>query len=105
MRNDLDIFLIIRLVQEHMPTVRWTQLRVSHPGADDDGIWFFWIPGYPGDVQLESWNGMLPFLAETDKHDERVMCNSAEDAARVVCDWLLLPGGRAESFWYDRRGS
>ena len=90
-RNDRpDILRLIEAVERLIPGVRWTQLQVSHPGADDDGIWFFWIADRPGEVQLESSNGMLPFLAETDKHDERVTCSGIEEAARLVSDWLGL---------------
>jgi hypothetical protein len=99
------IMHVINLIEERMPGVRWTQLRVSQPGVDDDGIWFFWMPGQRGEVQLETSTGMLPFLAETDKYNERMTCNSVEDAASIVCDWLRLPGGGLGSGWYDRRDS
>ena len=105
MSDERHIDHVIKLVEEREPTIRWTHLSVSHPGVDDDGIWFFWLPTVAGEVQLESSTGKLPFLAETDKHDERVLCNSVEDAARTVCEWLKLPGGRLTSAWFDRGDS
>src|SRR5690349_13257751 len=90
--KDLDIFRVIESVEALIPGVRWTQLQVNNPDADDDGIWFFWLGDKPGDVQLESSTGMLPFLAETDKHDKQVTCVSIEGAAQIVSEWLRLPG-------------
>lgn len=101
-RGSRDIGRVIEAIERLVPDVRWTQLQVRHPDADDDGIWFFWIPEKPGEVQLESSTGMLPFLAETDKHDDRVTCSSIHEAAQVVSDWLSLPGGAPTSFWHDR---
>lgn len=101
--SDRDIIRVIESVEALIPGVRWTQLRVNDPDADDDGIWFFWLPDKPGDVQLESSTGMLPFLAETDKHNELVTCVSIEGAAQIVSDWLRLPGGKTSSFWYKRK--
>jgi hypothetical protein len=98
----LDITQIIATMEERLPGVKWTQLDVAHPGADDDGIWFFWRPDQPGEVQLESTTGMLPFVAETDKHDNCMSCSTVEDAVDVVCKWLELPGGRSESPWHPQ---
>ena len=94
MSAERDIDHVVRLIKESEPRISWTQLSVSRPGVDDDGIWFFWIPTVAGEVQLESSTGMLPFLAETDKHEERLLCESVEDAARLVVAWMKLPGGR-----------
>ena len=100
--KDRDIFHVIESVEALIPGVKWTQLKVNNPDADDDGIWFFWLQDKPGDVQLASSTGMLPFLAETDKHDKPVTCITIEGAADIVSDWLRLPGGNTSGFWYTR---
>ena len=98
--KDRDIFRVIESVEALIPGVKWTQLEVKYPDADDDGIWFFWLQDKPGDVQLESSTGMLPFLAATDKHDKQVTCVTIEGAAHIVSEWLRLPGGKTSGFWY-----
>ena len=90
---------VIRRVQQRLPSVKWQQLPVSLP-ADDDGLWFFWLPDLPGEVQIESSDGVCPFLVETDKHDECITVNSPEETAGTIIRWLQLPGGRAESPWH-----
>jgi hypothetical protein len=88
-------------VQLELPLVRWEQLGVTLPG-DDDGLWFFWIPDVPGEVQIESSDGVCPFLVETDKHDDCVTTHTPHETADKIVEWLGLPGGRAESPWHDR---
>jgi hypothetical protein len=99
MTPDLDS--VIRRVQEQVPLVKWTQAPVEFP-ADDDGVWFFWIPGLPGEVQIESSFGVCPFIVETDKLDDCVTANTPEDTAYTIVAWLHLPGGRPESPWHPR---
>lgn len=59
-----DIDRIIRRLQAEYPALRAKQLRVAHPGADDDGLWFVSHPGAPLEVQIESPDGNCPFLIE-----------------------------------------
>jgi hypothetical protein len=96
-----DLEEVIRRVQERLPSMNWQQLTVRWP-ADDDGLWFFWLPGLPGEVQIESSYGVCPFLVESDKHDERLTASSPEETADIIIRWLQLPGGRAESPWHPR---
>jgi hypothetical protein len=77
MPRDIDS-IITRLARAH-PQVAVEQLRVSHPG-DDDGIWFFKVPGSPSEAQLESSTGMCPFAIESDATEERAMAVSVDDA-------------------------
>jgi hypothetical protein len=77
-----------------------TGAQAPNPGAGDDVSWFYLVPNKPGEVQLESLTGMLPFIAETDKDNETVKCFSIEEAAQVVMEWLRLTGGSSTSFWY-----
>ena len=81
---------MIELVRASIPGVRCEQLKVSHPGADDDGLWYFEIPGMKGNVQAESSTGMCPFMIEADYRD-MVICRTVEDSARMVVAWLNAP--------------
>jgi hypothetical protein len=96
-----DLEAIFQRVRQHLPLAKWQQVPVTLP-ADDDGIWFFWMPGAPGEVQIESSWGVCPFTVETDKHDDRLTTCTPEDTADAIVKWLRLPGGRAESPWHER---
>ena len=79
-----DIDRIIQSIMKICPTVKVRQLEVSHPGGDDDGIWFFEQSGSEFEVQLESPEGMYPFLVETDENDARLIANSTEEAVQTL---------------------
>jgi hypothetical protein len=96
-----DLEEVIRRVQERLPSMNWQQLTVRWP-TDDDGLWFFWLPDLPGEVQIESSYSVCPFIVESDKHDERLTANSRDETADTIIRWLQLPGGRAESPWHPR---
>ena len=66
-----DIDQIIELLRREVPGAEVTQLQVSHPGADDDGLWFIKVPGRTGEVQIESSSGTCPFVIESDFSSER----------------------------------
>jgi len=85
-----DIDRLIELVRKEFPDVLFEPLAILHP-PDDDGIWFFRLPGIKGEVQAESSSGMCPFMIETDKHDERAHSETIEAAARTIVAWLRLP--------------
>ena len=85
-----DVERIVELLQQMCPAVDVKQLRVRHPGADDDGIWFFRQPGIPFEVQIESPNGRCPFLLESDETEERFTANSVEEAVRTLAVLLHL---------------
>lgn len=95
-----DLEEVIRLVTKQLPQVRWEQLHVTHEG-DDDGVWFFWVSGSSGEVQIEASSGACPFLIETDKHDDRITALTPRATADTVVQWLRLPGGREESPWHS----
>jgi len=63
MKRDID-HIIDRLKAE-LPGVQITQLQVSHPEADDDGLWFIKIPGRTEEIQIESPYGTCPFIIES----------------------------------------
>jgi hypothetical protein len=85
-----DIDQIIQSVMKTCPTVKVRQLEVSHPGADDDGVWFFKQFGTEFEIQLESPKGMCPFLVETGENDAQLTANSTEEAVRTLVQLLHL---------------
>ena len=82
MQRDID--LIIDRLSVDAPSIQVRQLQVLHPGNDDDGLWFFTIPGKDGEVQLESSNGTYPFLAESDYDNSRLEIYTVEEAVAAV---------------------
>ncbi|MBI3807575.1 MAG: hypothetical protein HY281_08710 [Nitrospirae bacterium] len=50
-----DIDQIIERLTTELPGVQVTQLQVTHPGADDDGLWFIGVPSRAGEVQMRLW--------------------------------------------------
>ena len=60
-----DIDALIGRVREFYPAVLVEQLKVLHPVADDDGLWFFRSPSMRGNIQVESSTGNAPFTVET----------------------------------------
>ena len=82
-----DVDLIIERVKQRVPDAEVWQHRVPNPGADDDGLWFFTVPGaartrYRGSksIQIESSYGVCPFLVE---HDDMTSASEAETARTV----------------------
>ena len=61
-----DIDAVISELRRAHPEIAVERLAVRHPGADDDGLWFFTHPGARGEVQVESSTGAAPFLVESD---------------------------------------
>ncbi len=48
--------------------------------ADDDGLWFFSLPGIAKDIQLESPFGVCPFIVE---HSDLKISTEAQTARSV----------------------
>lgn len=89
MTHDSDI--IIEQVRTAFPRVLIRQLAVAHPGADDDGIWFFTMEESDGEIQMESSTYDLPFLIEHDHMDSRddaILATSVEEVVGAVCAYL-----------------
>jgi len=85
-----DIDVVIECVQIHLPTVSVTQLNKVHP-ADDDGLWWFRIPGIVKDFQVESSSGRSPFLIEHDdmsSSSEAIIAPDPLSAAKAVIEYL-----------------
>ena len=79
-----DIDQIIERLTNEFPGIQVTQLQVSHPGADDDGLWFIRIPGRDQEVQIESQHGSCPFLIESDFSTERLHGHSVDEVISAV---------------------
>ncbi len=84
-----DVDKIIETVTSELPNVQWHQLQVTHP-ADDDGLWFFNLPGARNSVQIESSTGMCPFIVENDLTPEFYHGQTVEEVTRKVVEWLKL---------------
>ena len=85
-----DIDTVIAAATAKHPKLRVEQLKVKHPGADDDGLWFFNHPDSQFEVQLESSYGTFPFLVETDRHNERGQASTVAEAVELLESWLGL---------------
>src|SRR6266581_9269151 len=86
-----DIDELSRRLRHSSPGVAIEQLKVSHPGADDDGVWFVIHPGGRGEAQSESSTGALPFLVESDAAPPPVTAHTIAEAVALVAARLGLP--------------
>ncbi|GAA4788427.1 hypothetical protein GCM10023307_11860 [Lysobacter hankyongensis] len=91
--RDIDA-IIARLLVAH-PDISAEQLTVLHPGADDDGLWFFRHPATDVEVQLESSTGIFPFLFESSGSADRLTAGTVEQAIAFVAAGLGLSGPAA----------
>jgi hypothetical protein len=87
-----DIDQILELLRREIPGVEITQLQVSHPGADDDGLWFVRVPGRKEEVQIESSSGNCPFLIESDFSTDRHYGRSVYEVVGTVWKLFAEPG-------------
>ncbi len=84
-----DIDIIIQKVQRQLPAVKVTQWHKKWP-ADDDGIWWFYLPGIKQDIQVESSFGVCPFVIETDEFccDKSRIAATVDDAILTIVEYL-----------------
>ena len=90
--RDIDT-IIESLVTAHVG-IAVEQLKVVHPGADDDGLWFFRHPFSSVEVQLESSNGQCPFAFESDASPLATTAHTVTEAITLISNGL---GVRAPS--------
>jgi len=90
-----DIDAIIARLRVAHPDISAEQLIVLHPGADDDGLWFFRHPATDAEVQLESSTGTCPFLFESSGSADRFTASTVEQAIAFVVAGLGLSGPAA----------
>jgi hypothetical protein len=83
-----DIEDIRNRVLAALPTATCEQLVVTHPGADDDGLWFFRLD--EREVQIEAPEGNCPFLVESHQTDERYVGTTPDDVVARVLEWLRV---------------
>ncbi len=90
MTKPQDIELVISAVHSLIPGVIVVRMHRSHP-ADNDGLWWFRLPGASRDIQLESPTYNCPFLVENDDMtsiSERYTAHSVADAVSAVVPYL-----------------
>ena len=88
MRRDIDS--IIDGVSKQLPNVVVDQFQPRH-AADDDGLWWFRLPDMRNEIQVESSNGMCPFMIEHDdmaSSDDAVSATSVEVAVSTIVTYL-----------------
>lgn len=87
MQRDID--QIIQQVTQRIPKVVVTQLKVKYP-ADDDGLWWFSIPGTEREIQIESSYGACPFLVESHEQSssEALRASTVAEAVRLIVAYL-----------------
>jgi len=85
-----DIEAVITEVRSEVPSVLVVQMHQTHP-ADDDGLWWFRLPGVSRDIQLESSTYDCPFLVEHDdmrSSAEAFRAHSVSEAVSSVVSYL-----------------
>ena len=84
-----EIDRVIAKLRDAHPGIAVEQLAVRHPGADDDGVWFFRHPPDGSEVQLESSTGAVPFIVESDDAPAAT-ADSVDEAVSLVVARLGL---------------
>jgi hypothetical protein len=84
-----DIDRILASVQQRLPDVTVVQHVAIHPG-DDDGIWWFSLPGVSQNVHLEAPFGNCPFLVETNEQccKDALKATTVQEAVTVIVEYL-----------------
>jgi hypothetical protein len=86
-----EIERVIADVRRLIPEVEIVQMQRTHD-ADDDGLWWFKIPGVKEDIQIESSNYNCPFLVEHDSmknSSAAITCRSVEETVQTIVSYLL----------------
>ena len=83
-----DIDEVISLVQKRIPEARVWQIEKKLP-TDDDGIWYFWMPGAERDeIQVENSAGQCPFYCETFRVHKQHKMETVEETVDLICEHL-----------------
>ncbi|GAB2512918.1 hypothetical protein GCM10027084_28810 [Pseudoxanthomonas sangjuensis] len=90
-----DIDAIIQELQASYPEISAERLNVLHPGADDDGVWFFRHSQSNLEIQLESSTGNAPFLVENSGSGDRFYASNVQQAVAMVVAGFVVPGSAA----------
>lgn len=84
-----DIEQLTEALRRAYPEITVEPLRLAHPGADDDGLWYVNHPRALTKVQVESSTGDMPFLIESDLAPP-ILARAVDDAVRIVTQRLGL---------------
>jgi hypothetical protein len=90
-----DIDRIIEQVKQRLSAVKVQQHWVKNPKVDDDGLWWFCLPGVEKTIQIESSRGVCPFMVEHDdmqSSSEAETANSVEEVVDKVVSYLTRRG-------------
>lgn len=85
-----DVDHVLAAVLRSIPNVEITQYTQYRP-FDDEGLWFFRVPGAKKDIQIESSSGECPFFIEHSdmkSSTEAINANSIDDTVKVVVAYL-----------------
>jgi len=82
-----DIEKIIQQVRRLIPSVQVVQMDKYNPG-DDDGLWWFRLPGVKQDIQVESATGNCPFTVESDDSQGPVNVGTIDEVVRAIVSYL-----------------
>jgi hypothetical protein len=86
-----DIEVISQNVRSSFPDVVIEKLKVSHPGVDDDGLWFFSLLGHKKTIQIESSTYLCPFIIEHSdmkSSGEAITASTVEHVVREISSYL-----------------
>jgi hypothetical protein len=92
-----DIDAVISQLRLACPGISVEQLTVLHPGADDDGLWFFRLPMSDTELQLESTTGNCPFLMESSATVDRLTVDTVAQAVAMIIAGFGFTGQRPGS--------
>jgi hypothetical protein len=90
-----DVDAIIEQLKLAHPGISAEQLAVSHPSADDNGVWFFRHPGSAAEIQMESATGNAPFLIESSMSRDHCVADTVPQVVALVVAGLGLPSPAA----------
>lgn len=88
MRHDIET--IIAELRLAIPEVQVVQMHKTHAG-DNDGLWWFRLPGVEEDIQIESSSYDCPFIVEHDSmksSGEAMRCHTTAEVVLAVASYL-----------------
>jgi hypothetical protein len=85
-----DIETVIAEVQQLIPEIKVVQMHKTHK-ADDDGLWWFRLPGVNEDIQIESSSYDCPFIVENSSmanSADAIICSTVEATISAIIAYL-----------------
>jgi hypothetical protein len=95
-----DIDTVIEMVRGQLPMLAVRQHEVAR-SSDDDGVWWFSLPGVKRDVHIESSSATCPFIIETDEQSsgEALRASSVDQAANLIIEYLTAASAQPEAIF------